>query len=298
MIRAATTCLFVFLRLELTRCQGDCARRGDCGSSNTENGYIILWLFAYAFGSVAYLTLMYLRIARPFAQKLEQMYETESYSVEAEVIQRVTESGTGYQGIQTTSHSFEVQYQAHSNCDNDDNEGLSTPTFITVGKRISCRGEDELRNNTVKLDVLKGFPLTGRRTDNIGCYQTCYGPMYFFFFLTGVVLIPALIVTPYDSSAIPYIFPVAYFTVLPLCCYLAVFLCMRNATLESYRENYMERDAVVRLREETWLESIGEAWMHVIDVGRAHILSILIIIFTMKPQEFTSDIPFCVMARQ
>lgn len=38
--------------------------------------------------------------------------------------------------------------------------------------------------------------------------------------------------------------------------------------------------------------------MHVIDVGRAHILSILIIIFTMKPQEFTSDIPFCVMARQ
>lgn len=259
MIHAATTCLFVFLRLELTCCQSDCAIRGYCGSNNPENGYIFPWLFAYAFGTVAYLILMYLRIARPFAQKLEQMYETESYSVEAEVIQRVTKSGTGYQGIQTISHSFKVQYQAHSNCDNDDNEGLSTPTFITVEKRISCRDKDELQNNTVKLVVLKWFPLTGRRTDNIGCYQTCHGPMYFFFFLSGFALISALIITPYDSSAIPYIFPVAYFTVLPLCCYLAVFLCMRNATLESYRENHMERGAVVCLREQTWLESIGEA---------------------------------------
>jgi len=248
MIRAAATCLFIFLRLELTCCQGDCAIRGDCGSNNLENGYIVPWAFAYAFGSVAYLILMYLRISRPFAEKLEQMYETESYIVEAEVVRQVTSESRGYQGISTTHTSLEVQYQAHANYDNDDNEGLSTPTFITVEKRIPWRGEGELQNS-VELVVLKGFPLTGRSsTSNSGCYKECHGLMYFFFIVAGMPLISALIITPYGSSPIPYIFPVIYFTVLPLCCYLTVFVCMRNATLEGYREKHMETNAVVRLR--------------------------------------------------
>lgn len=178
--------------------------------------------------------------------------------MEAEVVRQDTSGSMGYQGVSSTRTSLEVQYQAHTSCDNDDNEGLSMPTFITVEKRIPWRGEGELKN-TVELVVLKGFPLTGRTvTDNSGCYKKCHGPLYFFFMLAGMPLITAIIVTPYGSFPIPYILPVVYFTVLPLFCYLAVFLCMRNATLESYRESYMERDAVIRLREQTWLESIKE----------------------------------------
>ena len=230
----------------------------DFGSNHHENSYIIPWLFAYAFGSVAYLILMYLRLSRPFAQKLEQMYETESYIVEAAVVRQVTRESSGYQGISTVRTSLEVQYQARANYDSDDNEGLSTPTFITVEKRIPWRGEGELQNS-VELVVLKGFPLTGRSsTDNSGCYNQCHGPMYFLFIVSGMPLISALIITPYGSFPVPYIFPVIYVTVLPLCCYLTVFVCMRNTTLESYREKHMETNAVVRLREKTWLESLKE----------------------------------------
>lgn len=259
MVCAAVGCLFVFLRIRLTRGQGGPYSTNNDGYSNNnhENDYIIPYLFAYAFGSVAYLIMMYLRMVRPFAQKLEEMYKTESYIVEAEVVRHVTSKGGSYQGIATYHTSLVVQYQAYANCDNDGNEGLSTPTFITVEKRIPWEVKET--SNTVELVVLKGFPLTGRcSTDNSGCYQTCHGPMYFLFFIAGIPLVTALITTPFGSSPIPYIFPAVYFTVLPLCCYLAVFLCMRNSTLESYRKNHMEKEAAVYSREQTWLERIRE----------------------------------------
>ena len=187
------------------------------------------------------------------------MYESESYVVEADIIDLITTTSR-VKDVEITSTILEVEYLACT-YDNDDNEG-----FINVRKRIH-NWKGELRNNTVELVVLKGFPLTGRRVEILDIDSGCFFS-YFFSLLASIPFIIVQILTPYSSYPILCIFPAVYFTVLPLCCYLVVFSCMRNTTLESYREYHAERDAVVLLGEEAMLEIIQREGLESIERER------------------------------
>eukprot|EP00592_Proboscia_alata_P006828 CAMPEP_0194356130 /NCGR_PEP_ID=MMETSP0174-20130528/3897_1 /TAXON_ID=216777 /ORGANISM="Proboscia alata, Strain PI-D3" /LENGTH=107 /DNA_ID=CAMNT_0039125645 /DNA_START=311 /DNA_END=635 /DNA_ORIENTATION=+ len=100
----------------------------------------------------------YFRKVNPFVQKLEEMYETESYVVKASVDRYFMTNEPGYQGMTSIQTNLVVGYQAHGNDRDDDDDVLSVATsaFILVEKEIVVPSYD--RSNTIEMTVLKGFP--------------------------------------------------------------------------------------------------------------------------------------------
>lgn len=244
----------------LTLGQGGPPYDGYSGSYN-ENFYIYIWLFAFGFGIPVFLGMSYFRKVNPFVQKLEEMYETESYVVKASVDRHFMTNETGYQGSTRIQTNLVVGYEAHGNDQDDDDDGLSVATsaFILVEKEIVVPSYDG--SNTIEMTVLEGFPLTGRilnkkrrinQNREGGCLRKSCASLYLFILCglpTWLPLAGALANSPFDSSPLPYLLLVGYMIILPSCCYLAVFLCTRELTIEKYRKKHFEKNATVRVAE-------------------------------------------------
>jgi hypothetical protein len=228
---------------------------------------VVIWCVAFTFASIIYSYLSELFFLKPLYQKLEHMYKTESYRVEALVLNHVRTEHRSGKNNQSVSYGYRrlIQYQAQSNTDagqddsiNDTRNSTSMATSITVEKLMywkRTKGNPMVSEvlsgdigSTVEIVVLKGFPLTG--LDPKFIYFTKVESISPFKFLLmvcfiGLPLHIGILATP---TPFLYIFLVVHTIILPTYWYLRASWRYQGTTLESFRKRLEEKATIVESR--------------------------------------------------
>jgi hypothetical protein len=222
---------------------------------------IFIWCVTFAFPSIIYSYLSEFFVLKPFDQKLEHLYRTESYRVGALVLNHVRAEHRSGKHNQSVSYGYRrlIQYQAHSNTDAGKDDGIydtrkstSMSTSITVEKPIywkQTKGHPMASEvlagdigSTVETVVLKGFPLTG--LDPKYTKAESISPFEFLLMICfiGLPLCVGILATP---TPFLYIFLVGHTIIIPTRCFLGTSWRYQGTTLESFRKEHAEEKATI-----------------------------------------------------
>jgi hypothetical protein len=231
------------------------------GNENMSGVVIVFWCVAFALPSFIYAYFSEFFVLRPFDRKIEHMYKTESYRVEAVVLKhaRAQHRSGKYNNHVSYEYSRLIQYQAQSNTDvgkddsiNDTWNSTSMATSITVEKLIYWKqtkdnpmASEVLRGDigsTVEIVVLKEFPLTGLEPKYAKAESIHPFEFLLLVFFVGLPLCVGIFGTPTPFISI---FVVVHTIIIPTCWYLGTSWCYQGTTLESFRKEHAEENATI-----------------------------------------------------